>query len=226
MANFYTAQGTKFFFSNTFSNEKYLTEISNADPAIGICANHGLAKNDEILLTSRWEESNGQIFRLGAVSDDTMTMEGFDSTDANIYPPDTNTGSVKKVEQWTEIPGIIGIETSGGDQKFIDVQLLSSQYASKIPDGFEAATATLTMAHDPEDPVYQEMLKITRTGGQVAFKILLKNGASILSYGYLSASETPKMNAGEVNQVTVTLAFQRRLIAYGKPQAANPQPQP
>lgn len=226
MANFYTAQGTKFFFSNTFGAENGLSAITNTEPAIGESQGHSLAKYDEVLLTSRWEESNGQVFRLGDVDADTITLDGFDATDENIYPADTNTGSVRKIEQWTEIPGVISIETGGGEQKFIDVQLLSSQYASKIPAGFEAATATLTLAHDPEDATYQEMLRITRAGGQVAFKILLKNGASILSYGYLSASETPKMNAGDVNQVTVTLAFQRRLIAYGKPQAANPQPQP
>jgi hypothetical protein len=95
------------------------------------------------------------------------------------------------------------------------VQLLASQYASRIPTGFNPVSATLTMAHDPSNLVYQQMLGISRIRKLVAFKIAVAGGGVSCGYGYLSASEAPSLQSGQVNQVQVAMTFQKRIVSYG-----------
>lgn len=212
---FYTAEGSKFYFSETFAAGKVVSDISNADPAIATATDHGLVDNDEVLLISGWEEATENVFKVDQLSANTFSLLGLDSTDTRFHPTGTGGGTVKKISNWVEIPQVLSIETSGGDPRFIDVQLLASQYANRIPTGFNPFSATLTLAHDPANAVYKQMLAIGRVRKLVAFKIVVAGGGVSYAYGYLSASEAAQLQAGQVNQVQAAMTFQRRLISYG-----------
>jgi hypothetical protein len=212
---FYTADGSKFYFSETFGTAKSITALTNASPAVATSAAHGLLDGDEVLLTSGWEEATENVFKVDQLTVDTFGLLGLDSTDTNFHPVGSGTGDVKKISTWVEMPQVMTIQTSGGDPRFIDVQLLASQYASRIPTGFNPVSATLTMAHDPSNAVYQQMLGISRIRKLVAFKIVVAGGGVSYGYGYLSAAEAPSLQSGQVNQVQVAMTFQKRIVSYG-----------
>lgn len=213
---FYTAEGSKFYFSDTFGAAKNVTALTNADPAVATSDAHGLLDADEVLLMSGWEEATENVFRVDSINADTFGLLGLDSTDTNFHPAGSGLGSVRKITGWTEIPQVLNIETQGGDPRYIDVQLLASQYASRIPTGFNPSSATLTLAHDPANAVYKRMLGIGRVRRLVAFKIVVAGGGVSYAYGYMSAAEAPQLQSGQVNQVSVALAFQRRIVSYGE----------
>lgn len=211
---FFTAEGSKFFYSQTFGTPIDVTALSNADPAVATAASHGLLDNDEVLLTSGWEEATENVFRVDQLTASSFALLGLDSTDERFHPPGSGIGSVRKITNWTEMPQVIGIDTQGGDPRFVDVQLLASQYATRIPTGFNPVSATLTLAHDPANATYKQMLAIGRVRRLVAFKIAVAGGGLSYGYGYMSASEAPSLQAGQVNQVQVAMTFQRRLVSY------------
>lgn len=212
---FYTADGSKFYFSETFASPKTVTALTNASPAVATSAAHGLLDGNEVLLNSGWEEATENVFKVDQLTVDTFGLLGLDSSNTTFHPAGAGIGSVQKISTWIEMPQVMTIQTSGGDPRFIDVQLLASQYASRIPTGFNPVSATLTMAHDPSNLVYQQMLAISRIRKLVAFKIAVAGGGVSYGYGYLSASEAPSLQSGQVNQVQVAMTFQKRIVSYG-----------
>lgn len=212
---FYTADGSKFYFSETFASPKSVTALTNANPAVATSTAHGLIDGDEVLLLSGWEEATENVFKIDQLTVDTFGLLGLDSSNTTFHPIGAGIGSVQKISTWIEMPQVMTIQTSGGDPRFIDVQLLASQYASRIPTGFNPVSTTLTMAHDPSSLVYQQMLGISRIRKLVAFKIAVAGGGVSYGYGYLSASEAPSLQSGQVNQVQVAMTFQKRIVSYG-----------
>lgn len=212
---FYTADGSKFYFSETFGPAKSVTALSNAGPAVATSTAHGLLDGDEVLLLSGWEEATENVFKVDQLTADTFALLGLDTTDLTFHPPGSGMGSVQKIGTWIEIPQVMTIDTQGGDPRFIDVQLLASQYASRIPTGFDSVSATLTLAHDPSNAVYRQMLALSRVRRLVAFKMAIAGGGLSYGYGYLSASEAATLQSGQVNQVKVAMTFQRRIVSYG-----------
>lgn len=209
-------EGTRFYFcaASDFAAAKSITTLTNANPALATSASHGYIDNDEIFLTSGWEDATNTIYRVDQQDVNTFTVLGLDSSSTSFYPAGSGTGSAQKVGTWVQIPQVLGIQTSGGDPRFTDVQLLSSRNAIKIPTGFNATTTVLSMAHDPGDANWQTMLGISRTLSPVAFKMVLGGGGTTYAYGYMACNEAPKMNANQVNTVDTSFAFLGRQISY------------
>jgi hypothetical protein len=61
---YYFAEGSKFYFSETFAASKTITILTNANPALATATSHGYADNDEVLLTSGWEDATDTIYRV------------------------------------------------------------------------------------------------------------------------------------------------------------------
>ena len=118
-----------------------------------------------------------------------------------------------KISGWTDIPQVIGINSSGGDAKFTDVQLLAARNGIKIPTGFNASSITLDLAHDPALAGYITMLGISRTFTKVAFRVVGAGGTAY-SYGYMVVSEVPQKAAGSVDKVTCSITALGRTISY------------
>lgn len=206
-------EGAKFQFSTTFASAKTITVLTNANPAVATSTAHGYADLDEILLTSGWEDATNTVFQVDTTDANTFGITGLNSTNTSFYPSGTGIGSAQKVSAWSDIPQVLTISNSGGDARFTDVQLLSARNAVKIPTGFNAVTTTLNLAHDPSNATYKTMLDISRSSTKCAFRILAGGGTSY-GYGYMSVSEVPQMQAGQVNQVQCAITMLGRLISY------------
>lgn len=206
-------EGSKFQFSSTFAAAKTVTVASNANPAVLTAVAHGLVDGDEFLFTSGWEDATDTVYQADQLTVDTLSPVGLDTSNTTFFGAGSGTGTIQKVSNWTDIPQVMTISPSGGDARFTDVQLLASRNAIKIPTGFNAQTTTLTLAHDPTNSTYKTMIGLSRTQSLVAFRIV-GGGGTTYGYGYITVSEVPKMQSGQVNQVDVGISMLGRVISY------------
>lgn len=211
---YYFAEGSKFYFSTTFASPKTVTILSNANPALATASGHGYSDNDEILLTSGWEDATDTVYRVDQQDASTFLVTGLNSTDTDWYASGAGIGSAEKLSGWTEIPQVLKITSNGGDARFTNVEPLAKRNALSVPTGFNPSTITLTLGHDPSLAAYQTMLDISRTLAKVAFKVVISGGGTGYGYGYLSVSEMPQLARNQTNQVQAAIGLLGRFITY------------
>lgn len=213
MAYFFP-EGSKFQFSTTFATAKTVTACTNANPSVLTSVAHGYTTSDEFLFTSGWEDATNSIFKANVLTADTLGVLGLNTTDTSYYGAGSGTGTIQKVSNFLEIPQVLSISTSGGDARFTTVNPLASRNSLNIPTGFNAASMTLTLGHDPSNANFQTMLNISRTLQKCGFKLLLSGGATLYGYGYMSVNESPQLTSGQVNQVQAAITILGRTISY------------
>lgn len=208
-------EGSKFYFSQTFAAAKTLATMSNANPTVATSVAHGYADGDELLLTSGWEDATDTIFKADELTADTFSLVDLDTTDTGFYTPGGGANSTtQKISAWTEIPQVLTIGTQGGDPRFTDINPISRRNGIRVPTGFNGATITLTLGHDPSNANFKAMLGISRRLAKVAFKMVLSGGATTYGYGYMAVSEAPALNVNQANQVTAVLSLLGRAMSY------------
>lgn len=211
---YYFAEGSKFYFSSTFASAKTITALSNANPAVATSVSHGYVDNDEILLSSGWEDATDTVYRVDQLTADTFSPLGLNSTDTDWYAAGTGTGSAYKVSAWTEIPQVLNVTSNGGDARFTNVEPLAKRNSIAVPTGFNPAQITLTLGHDPSLAAYTTMVDISRTLTKVAFKVVISGGGTAYGYGYMSLSEMPQLQRQQANTVQVGIGLLGRFISY------------
>ena len=211
---YYFPEGSLQQFSNTLAAAKTISAITNANPAVATCTGHGYTTDDEILLTSGWEDATDTVWRVTVIDANSFSIQGLDATNTSFYPAGTGTGSAQKLSGWTSIPQVLTISGSGGDARFTDVNPLAKRNGIKIPTGFNATSVTLSLAHDASNANYKTMLGISRNLSKVAFKQVISGGAVTYGYGYMSVSEMPKLNNNQVNTVDAAITVLGRSISY------------
>ena len=210
----YFPEGSSQQFSQTFASAKTITALTNANPAVATSVAHGYTTNDEILLTSGWEDATDSVYKITVLTADTFSIQGLDTTNTGFYPVGTGAGTAQKISGWTAIPQVLTISGSGGDARFTDVQLLAKRNALKIPTGFNATSITMSLAHDAANANYITMVGISRNLSKVAFKQVISGGSVTYGYGYMSVSEMPKLNSSQVNSVDAAITVIGRSLSY------------
>lgn len=210
----YFPEGSSQQFSQTFAGAKTITAMTNANPAVATSVAHGFLTGDEILLTSGWEDATDSVYRVTALTADTFSIQGLDTSNTGFFPAGTGTGTAQKISGWTSIPQVLSISGSGGDARFTDVQLLAKRNSLKIPTGFNATSITMSLAHDAAQANYITMVGISRNLSKVAFKQVISGGSVTYGYGYMSVSEMPKLNSNQVNAVDAAITVLGRSISY------------
>jgi len=210
----YFPEGSSLQFSSTFASAKTITAVTNANPAVCTSVAHGYATNDEILLTSGWEDATDTIYKITVLTADTFSIHGLNTLNTSFFPIGSGTGTAQKLSGWTAIPQVLTVSGSGGDARFTDVELLARRNAIRVPTGFNATTLTMSLAHDPAQAGYITMLDISRSLSKVGIKQVISGGAVTYGYGYMSVSEVPKLNNKQVNSVDAAVTFLGRAISY------------
>jgi len=207
-------EGSLFQFSSTFAAAKTITALTNASPAAATSVAHGYVDNDEILLTSGWEDATDSVYMVNQTSVDAFETLGLNTTNTNFFPAGSGTGTAELISSWQTIPQVLTIATSGGDPRFTTISPLAKRNSINVPTGFNATSITLTLGHDPSNAIYQTMLDLSRSLTKVAFKMVLSGGGISYGYGYMAVSEMPSLNVGQANTVTASFALLGRSISY------------
>lgn len=207
-------EGASIQFSQTFASAKTITAVTNASPPVCTSTAHGYTTNDEVLISSGWEDLTDSVFKVTVIDANNFSLQGIDTSDTSYFPAGSGTGTAQKISGWTAIPQVLTVSANGGDARFTDVQLLAKRNALKIPTGFNAVSMTLSLAYDASQAGYITMLAIARKLTKVAIKQVLGGGSTTYGYGYLSVSEFPKLNSNQVNSVDAALTIIGRSISY------------
>lgn len=191
-----------------------VTAATNANPPVLTATGHTLVNGDIIEVQSGWYRANNKAFRVSAVAANTFSLEGLDASSTVLFPAGQGIGSVKKINTFTKLDQVIGFTPSGGDAKFVAVQLLEAESEVNIPAGFNAASIAITMADDPSLPGFAALKVASDTNALRTLRMLLKNGSAIYYVGYMAYDETPTTEPGQASLVKAAFAQQNRPVRY------------
>ena len=211
---YYFAEGSKIQFTQTMAGAKTITVATNANPCVMTSVAHGYSTNDEILLTTGWEDATDSVYKITVLTADTFSVSGLDTTNTSFFAVGSGVGTAQKLSTWLDIPQVLTISASGGDARFTDISPLAKRNSIKVPTGFNATAMTLTLGHDASQANYITMLGISRNLSKVAIKQVISGGAVTYGYGYMSVSENPKLNVNQANTVDAALTILGRTVSY------------
>lgn len=211
------SDGSRFFLGTVFGTAVNVSAISNASPAVITTATNSFILGDELLLQSGWEDLTDSVYKPSAVNSTTLTLGGttpIDTSDTNVFPSGSSAGSVQKVTTWVEIGQVLNVNSSGGDPRFVNIEPLARRNAIQVPVGFNPQSLQLDIGYDPTLQGYQALIVASRTLAKRAFKFVLAGGQTGYGYGYVSVSEMPRLQKGQPNQVSASIALLGKFIGY------------
>ncbi|SFO05857.1 Phage tail tube protein, TTP [Xenorhabdus japonica] len=107
--------GSRVYIANKYGDEIKITSASNAEEVVLMVESAtGIAKGDIVHVSSGWKKASG-AYRVKAVTEKNITLEGLDTTDKNTFPVGGGAGSLKKVLAWEVMPQVMTLSTEGGE---------------------------------------------------------------------------------------------------------------
>lgn len=169
---------------------------------------------DFVEVTSAWSRLTNKIVRLSSASGTGFSLEGIDTTLTTIYPAAGGVGTARKVSGWTQLSQILSSSSSGGEQQFLEYQLLEGDAQKRIPTVKSAAGLTFSVADDPTLAGY--ILASVANDDRLprAVRITLPSGAVLVYNAYISLNKTPTMTVNEIMSVEVTLSLLAEPVRY------------
>lgn len=198
-----------------YGDSKTMSAITNANPGVATLeASHGITTGDFFEVTSGWSRLTDKIVKAGTVSTNDVPLVGIDTSLTSIYPSGGGVGTVREITGWTQLSQILNSSSSGGEQQFLEYQLLEADAQKRIPTYKSAAGLTFSIADDPTLAGY--ILASTANDDRLprAVKITLPSGSVILYNAYISLNKTPSLTVNEVMSCEVTLSLLAEPVRY------------
>lgn len=186
-----------------------VTKITNADaPVLTCAASHGLVKGDYVIITSsNWAKLINKVGRVKNVSTNDVTIEGFSTTDRNVYSGN-GTGSIYKIGDWIEIPCVQDLSQEGGEQQFYTYQCLADDREQQIPTYKSAVSLTYTFAHEYDNAIYPILRKADESGEVKVMRMYVPRAKEMRIWsGTLSFNEIPQTAVNEMETVSLTVSL-------------------
>lgn len=205
------ATRTMMFIANAYGAAKSFSAASNAaECVLSFAADPGLAGGEVVEVNSGWGRLNNRLARVGSVSGAgpyLVTLEDIDTSDTDVYPPGSGTGSVREISGWTEITQKKNISASGGEQQFADATSIEDDVEKKIPTIRSAVSVSVEVFDDPElayVPVVKEAADASRVAG---VKMSFPNGSVLYANAYWSIQDVPNIAKNEVLTAKVDMSY-------------------
>lgn len=201
--------GARYAFSTALANAVNLTAISNANPGVVLTATPP-ALGAIVVLTSGWSLLNDTVQRATSiVAGTSFAMEGTNTTDVVKYPTGQGVGSFRVASSFIEFSQVRDLQTSGGEQNFMQFQYLEDPNSrQRQKPTFKAAMGlTFSMDYDPALPWYQAAIDADAAQIPVVLRETLPAGDVIYYYGYISFNKEPTKTMNENMQVTATFSL-------------------
>jgi hypothetical protein len=190
-----------------------VTAASNASETT-LTVTNTLTVGDYVEFTSGWSRANGRIFRVKSPTGSNLVLEGLDTTSTTLYPASSGTGTIRKINTWTQISQIIGLTSSGGEPQYQTYSFLEQDFDTQIPTTTSAQNLSLEIADDPTLPGYQALRTVALSRAQTAMRATLPQGGFILYNGIFALDETPSLTKGNLMAVKAGIALQGRPVRY------------
>jgi hypothetical protein len=206
MANI-KAAGASFAFATAYATAVSITAATNANPCVlTLAASHGVLVGDFVEMTTfGWGRVEGRIFRVSVVATNDVTLEGFNSTDVDLYPAGEGVGSLRRITAWTPITQVgRSIEVSGGEITTGDVTYIIDSTEKSIPLYRTGTNLILPVFFDPSLSWVPLARAATEANAVRALRAIWPGGARTIFNGYLSYREAPSVDDGTL-RTTVEL---------------------
>ncbi len=190
-----------------------VSAVSNADPAVATATNT-FVDGDYVVVTSGWSRLTDKVVRVDSPTASDFELEGIDTSSTTIYTAGGGAGSVQKVTGWTQLQQILASSSNGGEQQFLEYQLLEADAAKRIPTFKSPAGLSFTVADDPSLAGYILAKQANDDRLPRAVRVNLPNGAKLLYNAYISLAPSPSMSVNEVMAVEVTLSLLSEPVRY------------
>lgn len=206
--------GSQIFIESNRGSEVQATAISNAtDPVFTIESGGTAFKNGDyvIITTSSWGKLVSRVLRVKENGQETsVTMEGIDTTDTNIFPTGA-TASFAKIDAWVEIPCVQDIGQDGGEQQYYTYQCLSDDQEQQLPTYKSAVSLTYTFAHEFDNPIYPLLRKADESGEVTALSMYVPKAKEMRCWaGVLSFNDIPQTTVNEMETVSLSVSLKGR----------------
>lgn len=191
-----------------------VTAITNASPAVATAVGHGIANGDYVRINSGWSRLDGKVVRAANVTADTFELEGYDTSDTDVYPAGSGTGTAEAVSGWTQLSQILSSATNGGEQQFLEYQFLEADAQKRIPTFKNAAGITFSIADDPTLSGYQRASVVNDSRVAMPVRVTLANDSKLLYNCYISLNKTPTLTVNELMACEVTMSMTNEPVRY------------
>lgn len=207
------AVGTTVSIADTYGASKTMSAVSNANPAVATLeASHGVIVGDIIHITSGWDLLNNRLVRVSVVATNDVTLEGIDTSDTDLYPAGSGTGSVREVTAWQEVTQITrDINVSGGETTYADTSTLKNRQDQRIPVSRTPVDVQLPVYDDPTlawVAVVQDADAI-ETGGRFVYP----NGRRVYFAGFWTVGDVATIEDSTLRN-RVDISFASRPTSY------------
>lgn len=206
--------GTAYAVATAYAAAIAVSAATNATETVLTTAANTFAPGDYLEYVGGWSRMTNRVFRAKAATATSVTLEGMDTSEVNLFPAGMGAGTLRKVSTWVSIQQVLTAEPSGGDPKYASVSLLDNENDINLPDGYNAQSLAMTIADDPALPHHAALKKIADSRKIAAIRADLPNGSKILYNGFVSFDETPTMTKGQVMAVRAGCAMQGRPVRY------------
>lgn len=206
--------GSQIFIGVNMGEPIQATSISNAkDPVFTTSDTQEIAKGAYVLVeASSWGKLVGRVLRVKAVSNNaSVTLEGVDTTDQNIFPAGSNSATFREVKSWVEIPCVQDLAQDGGEQQYYTYQCLSDDQEQQLPTYKSAVSLTYTFAHEYDNPLYPILRKAEESGDVTALRMYVPKAKEMRCWaGALSFNDIPQTTMNEIETVSLSVSLKGR----------------
>lgn len=206
--------GALFAIASGYGSPITFTAITNATPASCASVAHGLVTGDIVEITSGWSRLTNKVVRVTRSSADAFTLDGIDTTLTTIYPAGSGAGTVRKVTGWTQLSQILSTNSTGGEQQFLEYQMLESDAKKRVPTYKNPEGMTISVADDPTLPGFILASTANDDRMQRAVKVTLPNASLIFYNAFISLNKTPSLTVNELMACEATLSLQAESVRY------------
>lgn len=207
--------GATLALATAYGADKTMSALTNADPAVATLeGGHGIATGEFFEMSSGWSRLHERVFKAGTVATNDVPVLGQNTTDTSKYPPGSGTGTVREITTFTDVAGVLGFTTEGGEPSQVTYAFLEEDFERSLSGPSSAQRLTITLADGHHAAGYNALKDASEEDSLVCLKLTLKNGDVILYNGKVHLNETPSVNKGQVMAVTATFNLQAKPVRY------------
>ena len=199
--------GSTFEFASGYTPFFTITAITRAANAVFTATGHTLTVNQIVMIKSGWWDIDGRAFRVSAVTATTFTLAGADTTDTKRNAG-TIYGTVRGVTAWVQVPQILNLSLSGGEQQYTTFSPSRSGKEVSRPTTKSSATMQLEVADDKSLPLFATIEAASRTEEIQVQRLTLINNDLIVYASLASITKTPKLQRNQLMTRTIYLTLQ------------------
>lgn len=221
--------GSQIFVENEREAEQLeFTAISNAsDPVLTMKedADTKLSQGDFVMiLESGWGKLHDRVLRVKVAATTSnkksVTLEGIDTTDTNVFPTGSGAGKLVKIKSWMEIPCVQDLAQDGGEQQYYTYQCLADDQEQQLPTFKSAVSLTYTFAHEYDNAIYPLLRKADESGDVKALRMYVPKAKEMRAWaGVLSFNEIPQTSVNEMETVSLSVSLRGRFTFLSSTQA-------